>query len=182
MNNPTPSLLLVEDDETFAQVAARALERRGFAVRQAASTEAAHEALEAQAPLYAVLDLRLGEDSGLSLLPDIFRASPDCRVVVLTGYASIATAVQAIKLGATNYLTKPVEINSLVAALREEDDDDTTAEAVPPSEPMSVRRLGWEHVQRVLDEADGNVSEAARRLGMHRRSLQRMLGKRPPKR
>lgn len=181
MNEPISSLLLVEDDETFATVAARALKRRGFGVYRAASVEQAREALAARSPQYAVLDLRLGEDSGLSLLPDILRASPECRVVVLTGYGSIATAVQAIKLGASDYLTKPVEINTLVSTLTEEDVD-TAATAEPPAESMSVRRLGWEHVQRVLDETNGNISEAARRLGMHRRTLQRMLGKRPPRR
>lgn len=181
MSSRPPSLLLVEDDETFASVAGRALERRGFRVHRAESLDTARQALETEPPQFVVLDLRLGETSGLALLPDILRTSPQCRVVVLTGYASIATAVQAIKRGAVNYLTKPVEIATLVSALMGDEDGDVVPEELP-AEPMSVRRLGWEHIQRVLDEAEGNISEAARRLGMHRRTLQRMLSKRPPKR
>lgn len=179
MDPSTPHLLLVEDDAAFGAVAARALERRGYRVTLAADLAEARAALTAEPPAFAVLDLRLGEESGLALLPELLERAPDCRVVVLTGYASIATAVQAVKLGAANYLAKPVAVDELVAALT---GDDTPAPDTPPAAPMSPRRAGWEHVQRVLHEAGGNVSEAARRLGMHRRSLQRMLHKRPPRR
>ncbi|MDN3519087.1 response regulator [Aquisalimonas lutea] len=176
-NNRVYRLLLVEDDEAFCAVAASALRRRGFDVRVAASGDVARRMASDFIPEYAVLDLRLGEDSGLSLLPTILEHAPDCHVVVLTGYASIATAVEAIKLGAVNYLTKPASIDELLDALYHHDPDPDREAA---SEPISVRRATWEHVQRVLREAGGNVSEAARRLGMHRRTVQRILNKRPP--
>lgn len=178
MPDAPPLLLLIEDDEAFAQVAARSLTKRGFEVRAATSLTAARERLAEAQPDYAVLDLRLGDASGLSLLPAILESAPACRVVVLTGYASIPTAVEAIKLGAVNYLTKPVGIDQLVAALRSAEPH---PELEPPEQPMSVRRNTWEYIQRVLSQTDGNVSEAARRLGMHRRTLQRILHKRPPR-
>lgn len=179
MNSKASRLLLVEDDEAFSAVAASALRRRGFDVRVAASASAARKLISETTPDYAVLDLRLGEDSGLGLLPAIFEHAPHCRAVVLTGYASIATAVEAVKLGAINYLTKPASIEELLHALGQHDPDPNV---MPAAEPMSVRRTTWEHVQRVVQEADGNISEAARRLGMHRRTVQRILSKRPPAR
>jgi two-component system response regulator RegA len=174
-----PSLLLVEDDDAFSAIAARTLRRRGFDVVTANSLASARSIVADTTPDCAIVDLRLGDESGLELLPELLASAPMCRIVVLTGYASIATAVEAVKSGATNYLTKPVDIDELVGVLQ---GGATTAPALPASEPMSVRRAGWEHVQRVLQEADGNISEAARRLCMHRRSLQRMLHKRPPAR
>ncbi len=179
VNTTAPSLLLVEDDAAFSAVSARALRRRGFEVATADGLASAREILAGTTPDCAIVDLRLGDESGLDLLPELTASAPACRIVVPTGYASIATAVQAVKLGATNYLTKPIDIDELVAVLHS---DEPPAVALPPSEPMSVRRAGWEHIQRVLRETDGNISEAARRLGMHRRTLQRMLHKRPPAR
>ncbi len=179
MNETAFRLLLIEDDDAFSAVAASALRRRGFDLRVASSTAMAQKLLDEFLPHYAVLDLRLGEESGLTLLPVIFQHVPECRVVVLTGYASIATAVEAIKLGAINYLTKPVSIEELLHALGKQEKN---PDIPPAAEPMSVRRAAWEHVHRVVQEADGNISEAARRLGMHRRTVQRILNKRPPAR
>lgn len=179
MSEPKPLLLLVEDDEAFSTVAANALGRRGLEVEVAATTAAARDILARRTPDFAVVDLRLGEEFGLDLVPEIVAGAPECRVVILTGYASIATAVRAVKLGAADYLTKPVGIDELLGVLSPQAED---MPVEPAAEPMSVRRASWEHIQRVLQETDGNVSEAARRLGMHRRSLQRMLSKRPPPR
>ncbi|WOA29672.1 response regulator transcription factor [Alloalcanivorax xenomutans] len=179
MNTPNSKLILIEDDDAFRTTASRVLTQRGFEVRDAASVEDAEAQLLSFRPRYAVLDLRLGEASGLALIPRLLAVDPECRIVVLTGYASIATAVSAIKSGAMDYLTKPVDIEVLVAALLGEA---TSREEALEAEPMSVRRASWEHIQRVLNDAEGNISETARRLGMHRRSLQRMLQKRPPKR
>ncbi|MCU5783067.1 helix-turn-helix, Fis-type [Alcanivorax balearicus MACL04] len=179
MSTPNSKLILIEDDDAFRTTASRVLTQQGFEVRDAASVEDAEAQLLSFRPRYAVLDLRLGEASGLALIPRLLAADPECRIVVLTGYASIATAVSAIKSGAMDYLTKPVDIEVLVAALHGEA---TSREEALEADPMSVRRASWEHIQRVLNDAEGNISETARRLGMHRRSLQRMLQKRPPKR
>jgi two-component system response regulator RegA len=124
-----------------------------------------------------VLDLNLNGSSGLALIPQLLAINADCRIVVLTGYASIATAVDAIKLGAVQYLAKPVEIEAILAAF--ETDDVPDLETAAPDEPLSVDRLEWEHIQRVLNENDGNISATARALKMHRRTLQRKLSKRP---
>jgi two-component system response regulator RegA len=124
-----------------------------------------------------VLDLNLNGSSGLALIPQLLAINPACRIVVLTGYASITTAVDAIKLGAVQYLAKPVEIEAILAAF--ESDDDPDLDLVAPDEPLSVDRLEWEHIQRVLNENDGNISATARALKMHRRTLQRKLSKRP---
>jgi two-component system response regulator RegA len=174
------SVLVIDDDETFNTVLARALKRRGYAVRCA--TDAATALTEAQQapPDAVVLDLNLGSSSGLQLIRPLLTAAPHCRIVVLTGYASIATAVEAVKLGAVQYLAKPVEVDAIVAAFAPEAAaPDATAAA--PSEPLSVSRLEWEHIQRVLREHDGNISATARALKMHRRTLQRKLAKRPLK-
>lgn len=173
----TQKLLLVDDDPTFTRIAARALERRGFAV--VVANDAATALDVAQAGIdYAVVDLVIGADSGLALVPQLKAALPDLRIVVLTGYASIATAVEAIKLGADNYLTKPAETDAIIAALH---GAAPNPELSPSAEPLSVARLEWEHIQRVLAEHEGNISATARALKMHRRTLQRKLSKRPVK-
>lgn len=171
--------LLIDDDAVFRGVLARALGRRGQRVREAASAEAALAAVRTQAPERVLLDLRLERDSGLRLLPELLALAPAAEVVVLTGYASITTAVDAIKLGAVNYLSKPVEVADILNAFEAE--PASTAD-VDDEGPMSVDRLEWEHIQRVLAEHDGNISATARALGMHRRTLQRKLQKRPVKR
>lgn len=173
------SLLLVDDDVALAEVSARGLGRRGYAVTVAHDAAAARQASLRTDFGCAIVDLRLGRDSGLDVITDLHGRQPHCRVVVLTGYASIATAVEAVKRGASEYLTKPASIDDIVQALQ---DNGAAAGDVPiPEEPMSVRRLTWEHINRVLHETAGNISETARRLGMHRRTLQRMLNKRPPR-
>lgn len=173
-----PTLLLVDDDPTFCVVLKMALEKRGFEVysaNQLADGEAIAEAIE---PEYAVIDLRIGHDSGLLLVRRLHELDVNTRIVMLTGFASIATAVEAIKLGAVHYLAKPANADEIVAALHK-DEGDATVEI--KEKPLSVRRLEWEHLQKVLVEHGGNISAAARALGMHRRSLQRKLEKRPVK-
>ncbi|MBI1396744.1 MAG: response regulator [Betaproteobacteria bacterium] len=171
-------LLLVDDDPTFCEVLARALVRRGFDVTVAHDAEQAVTHMRDTTPTHAVVDLRMPGASGLSLVRTLREASPDIRIVVLTGYASIATAVEAIKAGATHYLAKPADADDIVAAFgesRSPEGPDTR------TRPMSVDRLEWEHIQRVLAENQGNVSATARALGMHRRTLQRKLFKRAPR-
>ena len=171
------TLLLVDDDDAFRRVLARALERRGFAVSVAASVEAALVKAQAQAPEYAVVDLKMPGESGLRLIDKLMELDPNTRIVMLTGYASIATAIEAIKLGAVHYLAKPCDADEIVAALNKSSEGDA-AMAVAHS-PLSIDRLEWEHIQRILGEHQGNVSATARALKMHRRTLQRKLGKRP---
>lgn len=178
------SLLLAEDDAVFARTLARALGRRGFEVAVASNAEQALLAAQRLCPRYAVVDLKLGDDNGLKLIPALCKAVPGVRILLLTGYASIATAVQAIKRGAHDYLAKPVDADTVVNALLQAGgatDSRTVATAAPPllDTPMPLRRLQWEHIQRTLAACDGNISETARRLGMHRRTLQRRLLKRP---
>ncbi len=170
-------LLLVDDDPVYCQVLARALAKRGFAVEVAHDVAAALARLEDGTPQFAVVDLNLPGPSGLTLVQALHGRNPAARIVVLTGYASIATAVEAIKLGATYYLAKPAEADEIVAALSSGEAGNPDLEVLP--RPMSVNRLEWEHLQKVLAECGGNISEASRRLGMHRRSLQRKLKKRP---
>lgn len=170
------TLLLVEDDDVLRQVLTRALHGRGYNVMAANDLEQAKRLAELQPPDFGVVDLRLGNESGLELIEHLTRSYPDIRAVILTGYASIATAVEAIKLGAKHYLTKPVDADEIIAALYR---DEGNAGISPPDRPCSVRRLEWEHIQQVLQQCEGNVSETARRLGMHRRTLQRKLRKRP---
>ncbi|OZB61149.1 MAG: two-component system response regulator [Lysobacterales bacterium 14-68-21] len=174
-------LLIIDDDPTFGRVLARAMGSRGFEVINATNADEARALTRRHQPRYCVLDLKLGEDSGLRLIPDLHRLVPDMRILLLTGYASIATAVEAIKRGAHDYLAKPVDADAVVRALTEGDgphaDDDDVVEA--PEAPLALRRLEWEHIHRVLTECDGNISETARRLGMHRRTLQRKLSKHP---
>jgi two-component system response regulator RegA len=176
----TQSVLVIDDDATFNSVLSRALTRRGFEVKSATDADGAIAAARDALPDAAVLDLNLGSVSGLSLIQPLLAAAPHCRIVVLTGYASIATAVEAVKLGATQYFAKPVEVDAIVAAFDAEEVE-PAAPAAPPSDPLSVNRLEWEHIQRVLREHDGNISSTARALKMHRRTLQRKLAKRPVK-
>ena len=173
-----PDLLLVDDDEIFCAVLARAFERRGYSVRVAHSTDNALTLAAAKRPDYAVVDLRMPGASGLKLVEAMHRMSATTRIVVLTGYASIATAVDAIKLGATHYLAKPADADQILAAFGES----AQAHADDPEvRPLSVDRLEWEHIQRVLNENQGNISATARALNMHRRTLQRKLSKNPPR-
>jgi two-component system, response regulator RegA len=169
-------MLVVDDDPVFAAALAQALQRRGHQVVVAHGFEAAL-AVAASADFdAAVLDLRLAADSGLRLIAPLKGLCPDLRFLLLTGYASIATAVEAIKLGAVHYLAKPAGVEEILTALGREDGD----AAVPPAdEPMSVDRLEWEYIQKVLAENQGNLSATARALKMHRRTLQRKLAKRP---
>jgi len=177
-NNPTIDILLVDDDETFCLVLNNAIERRGYAVATATNSAEALKLAQAHKPAYAVVDLRIGEESGLLLVENLVEINPDINIVMLTGYASIATAVQAIKLGAKQYLTKPADADEIIASFN----NDFTDESVAPAEhPLSPKRLEWEHLQKVLLDNDGNVSATARALGMHRRTLQRKLQKRPVK-
>ena len=177
------AILLVEDDATFSATLARALKRRGYEVHVAATPELAMEAAHDEAPDWIVLDLNLAGASGLGLLPRLRDALPGARIVVLTGYASISTAVDAIKLGAVQYLAKPVDVETLLRAFSHSLDaaPASSGAAPPPVVPMSVDRMEWEHIQRVLREHQGNISATARALNMHRRTLQRKLLKRPAK-
>lgn len=178
--DPKATFLVVDDDEIFCGVLARALERRGFDVAAARSVAEAQQLIEQRRPELAVVDLRIGTDSGLTLVRRLAELSPPAKCVVLTGYGSIATAVEAIKLGASHYLTKPVEVDEILAALRGVPATATAAQAAPAQpKPLSVRRAEWEHIQRVLSDHAGNISAAARALGIHRRTLQRKLRKRP---
>jgi two-component system response regulator RegA len=175
-SNNVNRLLLVDDDLTFCQVLSRALYRKGYEVLLAYDLPRGLVLAEREGPRYAVIDLRIGKESGLILLERLAQLTPKMRMVVLTGYASIATAVEAIKLGATHYLTKPTDTDEIVTALHRDECD----AAVPlPEHPLSVRRLEWEHLQKVLMEHGGNISASARALRMHRRTLQRKLNKRP---
>ena len=171
-----PHLLLVDDDVTFCSVLSKALEKRGFCVSVAHTVAEALNNIQLGAPDYAVIDLKMPDGSGLVLVEALKRHNPAARIVVLTGFASIATAVEAIKLGAVHYLPKPADADEIVAAFgRGRGEIDTQVSA----KPLSVERLEWEHIQNVLAENEGNVSATARALNMHRRTLQRKLTKRP---
>ena len=171
------SLLIVEDDKSFLQRLARAMEGRGFTVTTAESVADGLQYVEKSAPAYAVVDMRLGDGNGLDVISALKRRRPDARGIVLTGYGNIATAVTAVKLGAVDYLSKPADADDVVAALLALDGK----KAEPPSNPMSADRVRWEHIQRIYELCGRNVSETARRLNMHRRTLQRILAKRAPK-
>jgi two-component system response regulator RegA len=173
-------IMVIDDDETFNAVLSRAFERRDYVVSRARDAEAALAAARVQPPDAAVLDLNLGSTSGLGLIHPLLEIAPHCRIIVLTGYASIATAVEAIKLGATQYFAKPVEVAAIIAVFAEQSAAESDGMTVS-TDPLSVSRLEWEHIQRVLRENDGNVSATARALKMHRRTLQRKLAKRPSK-
>jgi two-component system response regulator RegA len=171
------TLLIVDDDKAFLQRLARAMESRGFIVETADSVAEGILKAEATPPAFAVVDLRLEDGNGLDVIELIRKRRPDSRMVVLTGYGNIATAVTAVKLGAVDYLAKPADADEVVAALTH----DGTAKAAPPENPMSADRVRWEHIQRVYELCERNVSETARRLSMHRRTLQRILAKRAPR-
>lgn len=171
-----PSLLLLDDDGPFVVRLARAMEKRGFRPETAESVAAGRAIAETRPPAFAVVDLRLEDGNGLEVVEILRNNRPDCRIVVLTGYGAIATAVAAVKIGATDYLAKPADANDITNALLARG-----APPPPPENPMSADRVRWEHIQRVYMLCDRNVSETARRLGMHRRTLQRILAKRGPK-
>jgi len=171
------SLLIVEDDKPFLTRLARAMEGRGFAVDTADTVEEAVAKIKAAPPAYAVVDMRLGDGNGLDVVAAIREKREDARAVILTGYGNIATAVTAVKLGAIDYLSKPADADEIFAALTRTSDD----RVAPPENPMSADRVRWEHIQRVYEMCDRNVSETARRLNMHRRTLQRILAKRAPR-
>ena len=176
--NTPVDFLLVDDDETFCMVLNNAIERRGYSIVTATNSTEAMKLAGSHKPAYAIVDLRIGDESGLQLVENLVSSNPDISIVMLTGYASIATAVQAIKLGAKHYLTKPADADEIIASF----DNDLDTQSVKPAEqPLSPKRLEWEHLQKVLLDNDGNVSATARALGMHRRTLQRKLQKRPVK-
>ncbi len=174
---PDVSLLLVDDDEAFVKRLGKAMEKRGFQPEIASSVAAGRSIALARPPAYAVIDLRLEDGNGLDVVEVLRDIRPDCRIVVLTGYGAIATAVAAVKIGATDYLSKPADANDVVNALLLK----TAAIPTPQENPMSADRVRWEHIQRVYEMCNRNVSETARRLSMHRRTLQRILAKRSPK-
>src|SRR6266550_488173 len=170
-------LLIVEDDKSFLQRLARAMEGRGFTVTTAESVADGLTQLETTSPAFAVVDMRLEDGNGLEVISALKRRRPDARAIILTGYGNIATAVNAVKLGAVDYLSKPVDADDVVAALLALEG----RRADPPENPMSADRVRWEHIQRIYELCGRNVSETARRLNMHRRTLQRILAKRAPK-
>lgn len=177
--NELPSLLVVDDDTAFCAVLAAAFTRRGYSVRTAHDAASAYQIAERELPEFVVLDLKMPGDSGLTLVKRLKDLDAHTRIVVLTGYASIATAVEAIKLGAVHYLSKPADADEILQAFTQGDGN----VHVPVGEQRpSVVRLEWEYIQQVLSEHDGNISATARSLGMHRRTLQRKLHKRPVKR
>ncbi len=169
------SILIVDDDKPFLTRLAKAMEARGFNVQTAETLEAGKNAIRAHAPAYAVVDMRLGDGNGLDVIRLLRETHPECRAIVLTGYGNIATAVTAVKLGAVDYLSKPADAEDILAALT------SSGEPKPPENPMSADRVRWEHIQRVYELCGRNVSETARRLHMHRRTLQRILAKRAPR-
>lgn len=176
--NDNPVLLLVDDDEVYCEVLADALEKRDYAVSTAHNLADALTLAREIEPEYAVVDLRIGSESGLELVKQLAELDENTQIVMLTGYASVATAVESIKLGAIHYLTKPATADDVVTALHRKEGD---ASVSLSEHPLSVKRLEWEHLQKVLSEHNGNISAAARALNMHRRTLQRKLAKKPVK-
>ena len=175
MDSEQRQLLIIDDDEAYRGVLARSLERKGFAVKTAATQEEALERCREQIPKYILLDLNLSGQSGLNLIRPLLERSPDARIVILTGYASIQTAVGALKLGASHYLPKPANLVDIIKVLSS---DDIEIPELHDENRMSVRHLEWEYIQRVLAENEGNIAATARALKMHRRTLQRKLAKR----
>lgn len=171
-------ILVIDDDEAFCRTLSRSLERHSLQAFVAHSAEEALGCAKEYQPDKAVLDLRLGDDSGIQLIQPLLKVVPGLQIVVLTGFASLTTAVQAIKLGAINYLAKPVNVQSILKAFEEAPPEERGEETADFS-PTPLKQLEWEHIQRVLEENDGNISSTARQLGMHRRTLQRKLQKRP---
>lgn len=170
-------LLIVDDDKPFRERLARAMEKRNFVVDSAESVAIAKDRMAVAAPEFAVVDLRLGDGSGLDVVMALHEANPAAKVIMLTGYGNITTAVAAVKAGAIDYLAKPADANDVTRALLAKGDD----KPEPPENPMSADRVRWEHIQRVFELCDRNVSETARRLNMHRRTLQRILAKHSPR-
>jgi two-component system response regulator RegA len=171
------SLIIVDDDKAFLQRLARAMELRGFEVRFGHSVAEGLDLIRQKAPAFAIVDMRLEDGNGLDVIAELSRVRPTARAIVLTGYGNIATAVSAVKLGAVDYLAKPADADDVTDALLAPPD----SKAPPPENPMSADRVRWEHIQRVYELCNRNVSETARRLNMHRRTLQRILAKRAPK-
>jgi two-component system, response regulator RegA len=171
------TLLIVEDDKSFLQRLARAMEARGFEVTSAESVGEGIQQVEKATPAYAVVDMRLGDGNGLDVIAALKRRRPEARAIILTGYGNIATAVNAVKMGAVDYLSKPADADDVVAALLAL----AGRRPEPPEHPMSADRVRWEHIQRIYELCGRNVSETARRLNMHRRTLQRILAKRAPR-
>ncbi len=171
------TLLIVEDDKPFLQRLASAMQSRGFAVTTAESVAEGLQQVDQAPPAFAVVDMRLGDGNGLDVISALKRSRPDARAIILTGYGNIATAVNAVKLGAVDYLAKPVDADDVVTALLARE----TKKIAPPANPMSADRVRWEHIQRIYELCGRNVSETARRLSMHRRTLQRILAKRAPR-
>src|SRR6516165_9514878 len=171
------SLLIVEDDKSLLHRLSRAMEGRGFTVTTAQSVADGLNQLHSCSPAFAVVDLRLADGNGLDVVSALKRERPDARAIVLTGYGNIATAVTAVKMGAVDYLAKPADADEVVAALLAVGN----AKTEPPQNPMSADRVRWEHIQRIYEMCNRNVSETARRLNMHRRTLQRILAKRAPR-
>ncbi len=177
MEDVRPTLLLVDDDRPFLQRLSRAMETRGFVVTMAETVREGSQFAKTANPDFAVVDMRLEDGNGLDVVSVLQEHSSETRVIVLTGYGNIATAVTAVKLGAIDYLAKPADADDVYAALMQDPND----KAAPPENPMSADRVRWEHIQRVYELCDRNVSETARRLNMHRRTLQRILAKRAPR-
>ena len=171
------SLLIVDDDRPFLVRLARAMEARGFVVETAEGVSQGMAKVRSKPPAYAVVDMRLNDGNGLDVIEEIRARKPDCKAIILTGYGNIATAVSAVKMGAVDYLAKPADADDVYTALMRSPAD----RADPPENPMSADRVRWEHIQRVYELCDRNVSETARRLNMHRRTLQRILAKRAPR-
>lgn len=181
-SDPTPTspgetLLIVDDDKAFLQRLARAMEKRGFLTETAESVSEARAKVESCNPAFVVVDMRLEDGNGLDVIEILRSRRPEARAIILTGYGNIATAVTAVKLGAVDYLSKPADADEIYGALTQQRNE----RAEPPENPMSADRVRWEHIQRVYELCDRNVSETARRLNMHRRTLQRILAKRAPR-
>jgi len=174
---PDKTLLLLDDDSALRTRLGRALDQRGFQTELASSVAEAMAAVRAKPPAFAVLDMRLEDGTGLKVVEEIRNLRPEAKIIMLTGYGNIATAVAAVKAGALDYLSKPADADDVVKALLARKDET----AAPPENPMSADRVRWEHIQRVYELCGHNVSETARRLNMHRRTLQRILAKRAPR-
>lgn len=170
-------LLILDDDNALRRTLSRAMAQRGFSVMQAASVKEAREQIQITSPDFAVLDLKLEDGNGLEIVTALRNLRPDCRIVILTGFGNIATAVAAVKAGALDYLPKPANPDAIEQALLQQEENLPQ----PPEDPMSADRVRWEHIQRVFEQCDRNVSETARRLKMHRRTLQRILAKHAPR-
>ena len=171
------SLLIVDDDNPFRDRLSRAMEKKGFSVSQAEGVKKGIQLIKLNKPAFAVVDLRLADGNGLEIVKELQASNADCKIIMLTGYGNIPTAVAAIKQGAIDYLAKPADADDVEKALLA----DPSKKAQPPENPMSADRIKWEHIHRVFELCNRNVSETARRLKMHRRTLQRILSKRSPK-